>query len=625
MANAPDEKLVRRAQKGDKAAFAELFTRYEGRIFGYIYRMVGDRAWAEDIAQEAFIQAHQYLNRLGPPYDFKSWVYRIAGNLALDGLRRYRQEVPLPDWDGGEATAPEPADQRREGAPEDQAGLSEVRAAVWRTIHQLPDNYRQILVLREIDGLAYNEIAAVLDLSLDNVRVTLHRARLQFRDLYELQAMVEEGRMACQELDDLLSAYLDDELDRSTRKRVKDHIKTCPACQKKRRDLLAAGGLLAALVPVFPPLTLRTHFFTRLQHLPPPEPAPSPTGGSTPPGGTDNQPLTGKGGGGLGGGGEGGPWLLAAVGGGFAILLTAAVIIGGLFIVPRMGFFALSTSTPVVAATDTPPPRPTRPALLPTDTSTTIPPTPAPTSTARPTHTPTEVHPTSTPVVPTPVPTRTPSSVPSRTPSPTPTHTTTPTPPSPTLTSTPAPFIEFTADANTVPAGTCTTVRWKTAHVQAVYFDGNGVPGEGLHQTCPCTAETHTLDVTMPDGSHDAREITIHVTGSCVSPTPDTQGPPAPTSLTPSDDVILSCRRAVILSWDAVKDPSGVAGYYVRLEKRVNKAWEPVGEWGPLDETQTGVPAPSCGLGYRWAVRARDGAGNLGLWSPWATFGIGVD
>ena len=67
MANAPDEKLVRRAQKGDKAAFAELFTRYEGRIFGYVYRMVGDRAWAEDIAQEAFIQAHQYLNRLGRP------------------------------------------------------------------------------------------------------------------------------------------------------------------------------------------------------------------------------------------------------------------------------------------------------------------------------------------------------------------------------------------------------------------------------------------------------------------------------------------------------------------------------------------------------------------------------
>jgi RNA polymerase sigma-70 factor (ECF subfamily) len=608
MPNAPDEKLVRRAQKGDKAAFAELFTRYEGRIFGYIYRMVGDRAWAEDIAQEAFIQAHQYLNRLGPPYNFKSWVYRIAGNMALDGLRRYRREVPLPDWDGGEATRPEPADQRREGAPEDQAGLAEVRAAVWRTIHQLPDNYRQVLVLREIDGLAYNEIAAVLDLSLDNVRVMLHRARLQFRDLYELQVMVEEGRMACQELDDLLSAYLDDELDRSTRKRVKDHIKTCPACQKKRRDLLAVGGLLAALVPVFPPLTLHTRFLTRLQHLPPPEPAPGPVEGGTSPSGTGDQPPTGKGGGGFGGGGGGDPWLLAAVGGALVLLLIAAIIIGGLFLVPYMGSFALSTSTPVVTATDTLAPLPTRPALHPSDTPTAQPAAP----TAQPTHAPTEIPATSTPIVPT------------HTPTPVPTRTPTPTPP-PTLTSTPVPFIEFTADATTISAGACTTVRWQTEHVQAVHFDGNGVPGVGSHETCPCTAETHTLDVTLPDGSHDVREITISVTGSCVSPTPDTQGPPAPTSLTPSDGVVLSCRGRVTLAWNVVKDPSGVAGYYVQLERQINeKAWEPVNTWGPLSETQIKVPV-TCGLGYRWAVRARDGAGNLGPWSSWATFGIGID
>jgi RNA polymerase sigma-70 factor (ECF subfamily) len=614
MANAPDEKLVRRAQKGDKAAFAELFTRYEGRIFGYVYRMVGNRAWAEDIAQEAFIQAHQHLNRLGPPYDFKSWVYRIAGNMTLDGLRRYRREVPLPDWDSGEVTGPLPADQRREGAPEDQAGLAEVRAAVWRTIHQLPDNYRQILVLREIDGLSYNEIGAVLGYTLDNVRVTLHRARLRFRDLYELQVMVEEGRLACQKLDDLLSAYVDDELDRSTRRRVKDHIKTCPACQKKRRDLLTAGDLLAVLIPVFPPLTLRPRFLTRLQHLLPPEPA-SPITGGTSPSGTDSRSPTGKGGGGFGGGDS--PWPLVAVGGGFIVLLIAVVILGGLFLVPYLGSFALSTGTPAVIATDTPSPHPTRPASLPTDTPTAIP--PAPTATARPSHTPTEIPPSSTPIIPT----QTSTSVPTRTPSPVPTHTPTPTP-SPTQTSTPAPFVEFTADATTIPAGSCTTIRWQTAHVQAVFFDGQGVAGTGSHQTCPCEDETHTLDVILPDGSHDVRQITIRVTGSCISPTPDIQGPPAPTSLTPSGDTVFSCRTVVTLSWNAVKDPSGVTGYYVQLEKRVRETWEAVDTWGPINGTQTNVPV-SCGLGYRWTVRARDGAGNPGPWSSWATFGIGVD
>jgi RNA polymerase sigma-70 factor (ECF subfamily) len=596
MTNAPDEKLVRRAQKGDKAAFAELFTRYEGRIFGYIYRMVGDRAWAEDIAQEAFIQAHQYLNRLGPPYDFKSWVYRIAGNLALDGLRRYRHQVPLPDWDGGEATGVEPADQRREGAPEDQVRLAEVRAAVWRTIHQLPDSYRQVLVLREIDGLSYNEIAAALELSLDVVRVTLHRARLQFRDLYEIQAMVQEGRMACQELDDLLSAYVDDELDRATRKRVKAHIKVCPACQKKRRELLAVGGLLAALVPVFPPLALRARFLTRLQTLSPPEPA-SPTSAGS-------QPM------GYGGGGGNSPWLLAA-GGGTAISLIAAAILGGLLLLTYLGAFTAPADTPAPVATETPSPLPTSPALSPN----------TPTATPQPTLTPAEAAPTSTPA---PTLTLTPTS----TPPPTLTSTPTPTSPptlTPTPTPTPSPYIEFQADATTIPAGTCTTVRWKTAHVQAVYFNGNGVPGVGFHQTCPCKDETHTLDVLLPNGSHDVRQITIRVTGSCVSPTPDLQGPPAPTSLTPSGGTVFSCRTIVTLSWKAVKDPAGVTGYHVRLERQVGRAgWELVDTWGPIGGAQTNVTV-SCGLGYRWAVRAEDGLGNLGPWSTWATFGIGID
>jgi hypothetical protein len=146
----------------------------------------------------------------------------------------------------------------------------------------------------------------------------------------------------------------------------------------------------------------------------------------------------------------------------------------------------------------------------------------------------------------------------------------------------------------------------------------------GSHQTCPCTAETHILDVILPDDSHDVREITINVIGSCVSPTPDIQGPPAPVSLTPSGGTVLSCRTFAALSWNAAKDPSGVVGYYVQLEERTGRTWEAVGTWGPLSSTQTNVPV-SCGLGYRWAVRARDGAGNLGPWSSWATFGIGID
>jgi hypothetical protein len=93
--------------------------------------------------------------------------------------------------------------------PEQQARQAEIRAAVWRTLHRLPDIYRQVLILRELEGLSYQEIAAATGLSLDNVRVTLHRARLTFRDLYGLQVIVEEGRLICGELNELLSAEME--------------------------------------------------------------------------------------------------------------------------------------------------------------------------------------------------------------------------------------------------------------------------------------------------------------------------------------------------------------------------------------------------------------------------------
>jgi hypothetical protein len=149
------------------------------------------------------------------------------------------------------------------------------------------------------------------------------------------------------------------------------------------------------------------------------------------------------------------------------------------------------------------------------------------------------------------------------------------------------------------------------------------VAGVGSHQTCPCTPETHTLDVLLRDGSHEARTLTIQVTGSCVTPTPDTQGPPAPRPLDPTGGVVLSCRAETTLSWGSVSAPSGITGYYVRLEETSGTP-RPIGEWGPLGQTQLTVPV-SCGYYYRWSVRAEDGAGNLGPWSSWATFGVDID
>jgi RNA polymerase sigma-70 factor (ECF subfamily) len=553
MNGSPDSKLVRQARGGDKGAFTELFARYEGRIFGYVYRMVGERDWAEDIAQEAFIRAHQKLGRLGPPYDFKSWVYRIASNLAIDELRRRREEVPLPDWDAGEASAPEPADRHREGHPEEQAEVAEVRDRVWRALHQLPDSYREVLLLREMEGLSYGEIASAAGISLDNVKVTLHRARLRFRDLYGVEVMIEEGRGECRELDELLSAFVDGELDRKTRKRVKDHIASCPECQEKQRELTRVGVLLGVLAPVYPPTTLSLSFRTRLADAPAPDRLPESSGGA---------------GGGAGGSavarGMGGGWTYVLVGG--SVIVFAGVVALGLLLAARAGIFG--------GAAQSPPPTPT---------SHVAPPPATPTSTPSP-----------------PVPTRTPSPAPS-------------------------PQIAFSATPNPVQAGDCLVVQWHTTGVDEVYFEGEPASRSGSLYVCPCADRTFTLDVVLPDGSHDIRHLAVHVEGQCVqdtaTPTPDLQPPPAPVLLEPVDRVPLSCRSTVTLRWAQVSDPSGVGGYYVWLEEEVMGRAAESWQWGPLAGTER-IAQVQCGVGYRWAVRAEDAEGNLGPWSEFERFSV---
>lgn len=234
-----------------------------------------------------------------------------------------------------------------------------------------------------------------------------------------------------------------------------------------------------------------------------------------------------------------------------------------------------------------------------------------------------------TPVVPTAVilptntPTPTPTSRPTDTPTPRPTDTPTPTP-------TPQATVNFWADATTIQAGSCTTVHWETSNVQAVFFDGQGVAGWGSHQTCPCSAETHTLDVLLRNGSHDIRTLTINVTGYCVTPTPpqDRTPPPAPVPIGPGsnnpNDPQQAC-HPVVLRWNAVSDPSGIQGYRVNLQWYDGAQWQSSPPYfivydTSVDVTEWTEPHEYVDNPLRWAVWAIDNAGNHGPQSPWLYF-----
>lgn len=240
-----DVRLVRQAQQGDRAAFSELFARYHAPVLNYVYHQLGDRAAAEDVAQDAFVRAHQRLGQLGPPWDFKSWVYRIASNLTVDHVRGQRRFVDLEE----PPDLIEPPTTRR--PMERRLQQEETRQAVRRTLDALPTVYRQALILRELQALSYEETARALECSYDNARQLVHRARLRFRALHGMPP-VEAAAPRCQELGDLLTAEIDDALAPDERRAVRAHLEVCAECRETRRDLRALAGMLAVL-PALPP------------------------------------------------------------------------------------------------------------------------------------------------------------------------------------------------------------------------------------------------------------------------------------------------------------------------------------------------------------------------------------
>ncbi len=154
-----DEDLMYRLQaRRDEDAFARLFARYRGPITSYIYRLVGNRNEAESIAQEAFLRVLQNAARYQHPRRFSTWFYTIARNLSTDFLKKKRAVVP-DDFHGLSEAMPGPG----EGAAEAQAAHEEELRHLADALEALPLPYREVVVLRALQGLSYREIAEIVD------------------------------------------------------------------------------------------------------------------------------------------------------------------------------------------------------------------------------------------------------------------------------------------------------------------------------------------------------------------------------------------------------------------------------------------------------------------------------
>ncbi|SFQ97836.1 sigma-70 family RNA polymerase sigma factor [Desulfoscipio geothermicus] len=169
--------LVKRSQKGDTGAFEQLVTMYQDRIYALSYQLTGNYADAQDLAQNVFIRAYRALPGFRNEADFGTWLHRIAVNLSINEKRRKKPDVSLDNpvqTDEGEmprlvasnGDSPEEAYEKKEFS-------NMVREALW----ELSEEHRAVLVLREMQGYSYDEIAQMLDCTLGTVKSRINRAR----------------------------------------------------------------------------------------------------------------------------------------------------------------------------------------------------------------------------------------------------------------------------------------------------------------------------------------------------------------------------------------------------------------------------------------------------------------
>jgi RNA polymerase sigma-70 factor (ECF subfamily) len=179
-----DAELVRAVLAGESDAFGVLVERYRVRLYRFVERYTNDAEDARDVTQEVFLKVHAALDSYDSRYKFSTWLFRIAGNAAIDHLRRRKvrpMPLELPQGEDGESRTVEPRENRPD--PLEDLTRRRLREALAAAINRLPDDYRELISLRHYGEMPYEEIAALKGMPLGTVKNKLFRARQALRDL----------------------------------------------------------------------------------------------------------------------------------------------------------------------------------------------------------------------------------------------------------------------------------------------------------------------------------------------------------------------------------------------------------------------------------------------------------
>jgi RNA polymerase sigma factor (sigma-70 family) len=230
-----EDRLVAAVRRGDDRAFEALYSRYQRRIHAYVVGMVKDHGRAEDVTQEVFVSALRRMRATERPIAFKPWIYEIAKNACIDQYRRTRrtEEVSL-EADEGLAPADYGKLVNSEPTPEVAVANKQDLDNLCGALGGLSDAHHEILVLREFEGLSYQEIGERMNMSRPAVESTLFRARRRLTE--EFDELVTGAR--CLRVQSLIAAAAESRLGTRESRRLSRHISHCQPC---RREAMAAG------------------------------------------------------------------------------------------------------------------------------------------------------------------------------------------------------------------------------------------------------------------------------------------------------------------------------------------------------------------------------------------------
>jgi len=218
-----DADLIAAARDGDRAAIEELLGKYEPSIYRFGLRMCGNEDAAREVLQETLLAAFRFLPGFRGDAALSTWLYQIARSFCIKERRGQRPTQSIDDKVGAELVDPAPA-------PDARVHAREIGEALSRAIAALPPEQREVLILRDVEGLSADEAAEVIGIEIGALKSRLHRARMALRTALSDALGDVEATEPCPELSQELSSYVGAEIDQATCVQIEKHLATCARC-----------------------------------------------------------------------------------------------------------------------------------------------------------------------------------------------------------------------------------------------------------------------------------------------------------------------------------------------------------------------------------------------------------